>query len=278
MTEFSWWFAYFAALAFILGATFGSFLNVCIHRIPLDQSVVRPRSHCPHCGHMIAWYDNVPLLSYLWLRARCRHCGQPISVRYFLVEALTGTLFLLVWWEYGFDLRTPVYWMAVSGLILGTFVDFDHMILPDRVTIGGTVLGFVFSPLVPELHAQVTRLDSLREAVIGWAVGFGLLWIVGLLGKLALKREAMGFGDVKLLGAMGAWCGWKAVLFIVVVSSFIGAMVGIVLMALRKHERLSHIPYGPYLALAAAIWILWGYRSLDTILLWLVGSPDLVAP
>ncbi len=274
MTEFSFWFAYFATVAFVLGAAIGSFLNVCIYRIPLEQSVVRPRSHCPHCGHMIAWYDNVPLLSYLLLRARCRHCGQPISVRYFLVESLTAVIFLLVWWEYGFDPRTPLYWLAVSGLILGTFVDFDHMILPDRVTIGGAVLGFLFSALVPELHGEVSRLDALREAAIGWAVGFGLLWLVGAVGKLALKKEAMGFGDVKLLGAMGAWCGWKAVLFIVVVSSVIGSLVGIALIVLKKHEWQSRIPYGPYLALAAVLWILWGYRHLEPILLWLAGAPS----
>lgn len=272
MTEFSFWFAYFAAVAFLLGACIGSFLNVCIYRIPLGQSVVRPRSHCPRCGTMIAWYDNVPLFSFLWLRARCRHCGQPISIRYFLVEALTATLFLLVWWEYGFDIRTPLYWLAISGLILGTFVDFDHMILPDRVTIGGTILGFILSPWVPKLHGAELGLDGLRAAAIGWAVGFGLLWMVGFIGKLALKREAMGFGDVKLLGAMGAWFGWRAVLFVVVVSSVIGSIVGIALIALRKHEWQSRIPYGPYLALAAVLWILWGYRYLDPFLAWLAGG------
>lgn len=258
-------------MVFLFGACIGSFLNVCIYRIPLEQSVVRPRSHCPHCNHMIAWYDNVPLVSYLALRARCRYCGAPISPRYFLVEALTATLFLLIWWEYGLDGRAPVYWIVTSGLILGTFVDLDHFILPDRVTIGGTVLGFALSPLLPQLHGETTWLDGLEAAAIGWAVGFGLLWLVGALGKLILKKEAMGFGDVKLLGAIGALFGWRAVLFVIVVSSVLGSLVGLSLIALRKHQWQSRIPYGPYLAAAAMLWMLWGYRLLTPFLAWLIN-------
>lgn len=270
MTAYSWWFAYSAFLVFLFGACIGSFLNVCIYRIPLEQSVVRPRSHCPHCKHLIAWYDNIPLVSYLALRARCRHCGAPISPRYFLVEALTATLFLLIWWEFGWDGRTPVYWIITSGLILGTFVDFDHFILPDRVTIGGAVFGFAISPLMPQLHDELTWLDGLQAAAIGWAVGFGLLWLVGALGKLILKKEAMGFGDVKLMGAIGAFFGWRAVLFVIVVSSVLGSVVGLSLIALRKHQWQSRIPYGPYLAAAAMLWMLWGQRFLDRFLNWLM--------
>lgn len=263
---------YFGAMAFFFGACIGSFLNVCIYRIPRDESVVSPRSHCPHCDTMIAWYDNVPLLSYLFLGARCRHCHKIISPRYFLVEALAAALFLLVWLEYGFDPRTPVYWLIMSGLILGTFVDFDHMIIPDRVTIGGIIAGLIFSPLIPSLHGETTVLGGFYAALIGFAAGAGILWIVGLFGKLIFRKDAMGFGDVKLLGGLGALLGWRAVLFIIMVSSVLGSAVGIGLIVARRKEWQSRVPYGPYLALAAAIWILWGYRLWGPFLSWLSGE------
>jgi leader peptidase (prepilin peptidase) / N-methyltransferase len=259
-------------LSFLWGACAGSFLNVCIYRIPRDMSVVRPRSHCPGCGKMIPWYLNIPLVSFLFLRGKCAFCGVRISARDFLVELLTGVLFLLVWLK--FDLEgayrplgliamtdwrlVPVYWLMVGGLILGTFVDFEHLIIPDRVTLGGIVAGLVLSGLFPSLHGVATVKESLLRACVGAAVGWGFLWGVGALGTLIFRKPAMGFGDVKLLGAMGAFLGWQAVFFIVVVSSFFGSLVGVTLVLSGQRTMQGRIPYGPYLALAAVLWSFWG--------------------
>lgn len=280
------WQLYFGFLVFCFGACMGSFLNVCIYRIPREESVVSPGSHCPHCQHPIAWYDNIPLFSYLLRRARCRHCGGPISLRYLIVELLIAVLFVLVWLKLGSTETAeralglapvftfwlvPVYWLAVFGLALGTFVDFEHMIIPDRVTLGGIVIGLPLSMAVPAMHAgQTTFYGGLGAAVIGALAGSGLLWGVAILGKLIFKKDAMGLGDVKLLGAIGAFFGWVAVLFTVTLSSFVGAIVGISLVLSRKKEMQSRIPYGPYLALAALIWMLWGPSLWHAYVNWLL--------
>ncbi len=256
----------------LLGACVGSFLNVCIYRIPRDESVIHPRSHCPQCGRLIAWYDNIPLLSYLFLRARCRMCRAPISIRYPAIEALTALLFVLIWLRFEplrpgamlglpplFDWKLlPVYWLFVGGLLLGTFVDFDHMIIPDRVTLGGIAAGLLLSPLVPSLHGHTEAWPALQSAFIGAASGAGLLWTIAMLGTFAFKKEAMGLGDVKLLGAIGAFIGWRGMLFTLMASSLAGSVSGVTLIALGGKKWQSRIPYGPYLACGALLWILWG--------------------
>jgi len=261
-----------ASLAsFVFGACIGSFLNVCIYRIPRELSVVTPRSHCISCGRMIPWYLNLPLVSYLLLRGKCKYCGASFSPRYLIVEALTAVLFLLTWLKYVFPhgallgmtpaedlLLIPVYWLMIGGLILGTFVDFEHLIIPDRVTLGGIAAGLILSVAVPSLHNSTSRLISLGYAVTGATAGWMILWLIGFIGKIIFRKEAMGFGDVKLIGAMGAFLGWKAVLFIIGVSSFFGAIIGIILVLSKRREMQSRIPYGPYLSLAAIIWIFWG--------------------
>ena len=266
------WQLYAGTLVFWFGACMGSFLNVCIYRIPREESVIHPRSHCPACGNLIAWYDNIPLASYLALRARCRHCSTRISPRYLIVETLVAILFVLVWLKLGpaGDPRplglapihslsiVIVYWLAVFGLTLGTFVDFEHMIIPDRVSIGGMVSGLLLSALLPALHYQTSYYGGLGASFIGAATGFGMLWGIAILGKLIFRKDAMGFGDVKLMGAIGAYMGWVSVLFTVMISSLLGAVVGLSLVAVGKKEMQSRIPYGPYIALAALIWILWG--------------------
>lgn len=264
----------------LFGACIGSFLNVCIYRIPRDESVVRPRSHCPHCQKLIPWYLNLPVLSWLLLRGRCRFCGGPISPRYLLVELLTAVLFLLVLFqlpEYprllGMQrteelLLVPIYFIFVGGLILGTFVDFEFMEIPDQVTLGGTVAGLVFSVLVPALHGYGDLQDpsafwhrsllSLGQAVLAATIGAGTLWLVGWLGEKAFKKEAMGLGDVKLMGAVGAFLGWQAALFTIVGGAMLGSLVGVTLILTRRAKLQGLIPFGPYLSLAALIWIYWG--------------------
>jgi leader peptidase (prepilin peptidase)/N-methyltransferase len=263
---------------FFLGACIGSFLNVCIFRIPRELSIVHPRSSCPTCGHMIEWYDNVPVLSFLLLRGHCRHCGASISPRYWIVELLTGALFLLAWLKLTVtpgdpplglapvqDWRIiPIYWTVISLFILGTFVDFEHLIIPDRVTKGGMVLGLVLSPMVPSLHGETHWLAALKWSAIGAAVGFLALWSVSIVGRWIFKKEAMGFGDVKLLGAIGALFGSKAVFFTILASSMAGSIVGISLVAAGRRSMQSRIPFGPYIVLAALIWMYWG----DTLLNW----------
>jgi leader peptidase (prepilin peptidase)/N-methyltransferase len=263
----------------LFGACIGSFLNVCIYRIPRDESIVHPRSHCPHCHTLIPWYLNLPVLSWLLLRGRCRFCRGPISPRYLLVELLTAILFLAILFQQSafprllgmqqFDawLLVPVYIVFTGGLILGTFVDFEFMEIPDSVTIGGTVAGLVFSALVPAMHLHTSfwhdpfwrqSLLSLLQAALAAALGAGVLWIVGWLGEKAFKKEAMGLGDVKLMGAVGAFLGWQGVLFTIVGGALAGSIVGILLILSRRTQLQGHIPFGPYLSLAALTWIYWG--------------------
>ena len=267
------WYHMLSVLSFTWGASIGSFLNVCIYRIPRELSTVAPRSYCPHCKQPIPWYLNLPLLSFLLLGGRCKFCKARISPRYFLVELLTAVLFLLVWLKFGacfccprllalsplLDWKlVPIYWLVIGGLILGTFVDFEHLIIPDRVTLGGIAAGFILSAIAPSLHGQTSWLGGLMFSSLGIAIGWGSLWGMGAIGKLILKKDAMGFGDVKLLGAIGAFLGWRAVLFNIFISSLIGSIVGITLVITKQKKMQSKIPYGPYIALAAVLWILWG--------------------
>ncbi len=268
------WFIWFGLLVALFGACVGSFLNVCIHRIPRDESVVRPRSHCPACNRPIPWYLNIPIVSWVLLRGRCRFCAAPIAVRYVLVEALVGLLFWMVWHQFAFfgaqpcwgllpieaGTLVPVYWLIIGGLVLGTFVDFEHMIIPDRVTLGGIAAGLFLSAVFPVIHGETTLLGGLWASALGLALGWGSLWLIAVLGRLAFKKEAMGFGDVKLLGAIGAFLGWKAVLFTLVMSSMLGSIVGVLMIVTRRKHLQSRIPYGPYIALAALLWMFWGER------------------
>jgi len=266
------WYAFLTVLSVTWGACIGSFLNVCIYRIPLDLSVSRPGSHCPACKQPIRWYQNIPILAFLYLRGKCARCGIRISPRYVLVEILTALLFLLAWLKFDMEGGTrllglspvtdvalvPLFWLVIMGLVLGTFVDFEHMIIPDRVTLGGIACGLVASALVPALHGQTTIGASLLQSVIGAAFGFGILYGVAMLGEFIFKKEAMGFGDVKLMGAIGAFFGWQAVCFTILFSSMAGTVVGLLLIVSRRKDMQSRIPYGPYIALAALLWMFWG--------------------
>ncbi|NKB25594.1 MAG: prepilin peptidase [Kiritimatiellae bacterium] len=257
-------------LTFLFGACVGSFLNVCIYRIPRDESVISPRSHCPQCNHLIAWYDNVPVLSFFLLRRKCRYCQIPISPRYVIVEIITAIVFIFIGSKYALSFQTPIYWMVAFGLILGAFIDLEHMIIPDRVTWGGILIGLVCSIFVPELHGVQNRLDGLKASAIGAGLGFGMLWGVACLGRFVFKRDAMGFGDVKLIAAIGAFMGWEAVLFTIMISSFVGSGVGLCLIAWGGKRFQSKIPYGPYLSFAAIVWILWGCEWWQSYMNWLI--------
>ena len=277
-----YYFVVFACFAFGLGCCVASFLNVCIWRLPREESVAWPPSHCPNCNARIRWYQNIPVLSWLALRGRCANCHQPISARYLVVELLGGVLFLVAYfqWAAGFFLRmppplglhplacvwaVPACWLVFSGLILGSFIDLDHFYLPDRVTIGGMLLGVPISFGVPEFQGETQRLTALYWSLGGLAAGFLGLWALSWLATKAFKKEAMGFGDVKLLGAIGAFFGPVAVLFTVVVSSFIGALVGgvLILRGKAKLGGLTAVPYGPFLALGVLVWMFWGPRIVN---------------
>ena len=341
-------FHFWSAVMFVFGCIVGSFLNVCIHRMPTGKSVISPPSHCPHCNYSIPFYLNVPLVTWLMLRGKCANCRAPISIRYFLVELLTGLMFLACWLLYGRQSYTLalVYCIVMAGLIVATFIDLEHFIIPDEITFGGMIVGFLCSFAVPVLHgpsSSVTKslLDSFLGIVVGGLLveavrqggklAFGRmkiafdgeakiffgetgvvlptgemayeeifyrksdairlhakrveladrcfvnvdvalsplklkiadeefdpeqnLYMEAVTDKLVLPREAMGFGDVKFMAAIGAFLGWQATIFSLVVSSFIGAIFGGLLIVLKLHKRSNPIPYGPYIAAAAALWV-----------------------
>jgi len=247
----------------LFGACWGSFLNVCICRIPKELSVSYPGSHCFSCKKPVAWFDNLPVLSWFILRGKCRNCGEPFSIRYAIVEALTATLALAIWITCGPTWITLSYWIMGFGLLLGSGVDLDEFWIPDRVSKGGMILGLPLSALLPELHGQSTALDGLGASALGALAGFGSLWLVGVIGKLIFKKDAMGFGDVKLLGSIGAFLGVSAVFYTIFVAALLGSIVGVALILLKKNELGGRIPFGPYLSAAALSWIFGGQALSD---------------
>jgi leader peptidase (prepilin peptidase)/N-methyltransferase len=259
-------FFYFAFVSLLFGLCFGSFLNVCICRIPAEISLSHPPSSCPKCKTRIKWYDNIPVLSWFLLGGKCRACRQPISISYPIIEFTTGLFFCVIFLIYGLSWITPIYCLAVFGLLLATFIDLEEMWIPDRVSIGGMIVFPLLSMLVPELHGVDGWLAGLKASMIGLAVGFGLFWLIGKVGTAIFKKDAMGFGDVKLMGGLGALFGWQAVLFIMFFSALAGTIIGVALILMKKKEVSSQIPYGPYLALAAFFWMLGGYRLWDAYL------------
>jgi len=269
MTFIDW---YFTFVVFVFGACLGSFLNVCIYRIPAELSVVKPRSRCPKCLTNLAWKDNIPIFGWILLGGKCRYCKAPISARYPSIELLTAILFTLLWLRFPYDVQLAPYGLLVFGLVLGTFVDIDEMWLPDRVTIGGMIIGPIFSFMIPSMHGVDGHLAGLVQSLIGMGCGFGLFWGISVLGRLVFKKDAMGFGDVKLMGTLGAFLGWESVLFITFVSSLLGAVIGLALIALGKKELQSKIPFGPYIALAAVIWLLGGSGWWVAYVGWATGS------
>lgn len=237
------------ALAALVGALFGSFLNVVIHRLPRKESIVFPPSHCPACGARIAPWDNIPILSWLLLRGRCRSCRAPISPRYVVVEALAAGLALLVTARYGFTITGLVYFGFCLALLAVMAIDLEHRIIPDAITLPGTLLG-----LLLVRWTDVTWLEGL----IGAAVGFGLLLLVGLVYEKVTGVEGMGGGDVKMAAMMGAFLGWKGILLTIFLGSLLGSLAGLGAIALGRGGRRTALPFGTFLAPAAVLVLFWG--------------------
>ena len=316
---------------FILGSIIGSFLNVCIVRLPQEKSVVFPSSHCPHCQKPIAWYDNIPLVSWIILQGRCRHCKATINFRYWLVEFLTATIFVIFYLTYGLSPVLPAYLIMVCCFIVATFVDLAHRIIPDEVSIGGLWAGLILSALIPQLHTSLENLafggfiagflvvlclllnwiypffckhlmeeepyndkplkilvllslififlvnshmiawpqvlnvhiHSLAAALIGFIIGGGSIYAMGLLGDMLFRKESMGGGDVKLMAMIGAFLGWKIALLSFFIAPFFGAIIGIIEKIRTKD---STIAYGPFLVLGALVSLFWG----EAIIQWVI--------
>lgn len=238
--------------AFILGSVVGSFLNVCIYRIPIGKSIVLPPSSCPHCGHRIRWFQNIPIVSYLCLGGRCSSCQNQISVRYPAIEFLTGSLFCLTFYFFEFSIVTLIYWGFLSALVVITFIDLDHQIIPDIISLPGILIGLVCSFLIPWL--------TWADSILGILIGGGVLFLIAWMYERLTKKEGMGGGDIKLLAMLGAFMGWKAVLPIIFLASLLGTLIGVPLMFLQGKDTKLAIPFGPFLAFSATICLFWGPR------------------
>ena len=247
-------------IAGFVGAVVGSFLNVCIFRMPEGESVVFPASHCRYCKTAIAWHDNIPLVSFIVLKGRCRNCGAGISWQYIFVESLTIFLFILFYEVFGLSVKGGVYLVLSLALLVESAIDYRHKIIPDSITLPGIALGVVLSGFFPGLHEQDSWLYGILYSVLGVLLGGGILYLTGSVGEWILKKEAMGGGDVKLLAMIGAVLGWRGALWTIFVSSLIGSVVGVYLR-LKNGEK--EIPFGPYLALGAFFYLFFGQRTIE---------------
>jgi leader peptidase (prepilin peptidase)/N-methyltransferase len=250
---------------FCAGACIGSFLNVCIYRIPLELSIVRPRSYCAACGTPIPGKNNIPIVSWLLLRGRAVCCGTKIDARYAIVELATGLIFVALWRHFPPQLFLP-YAYFLCALMIASCIDIDHFIIPDRFTLGTCLIGFGFSALIPALHRQTATYRGFRESLWGAFIGFTVLLVVSKVGSKVFKKEAMGLGDVKFLAGMGAFLGWKATIFILASSSFLGSIFGVALILREQKSWGTRMPYGPFLALAAVLWLFGGSAATDDYL------------
>lgn len=237
-------------LAFILGGCIGSFLNVCIYRIPLSKSIVYPGSMCPRCGTPIRFYDNIPILSYLWLKGRCRHCQSPVSLRYPMVELLTALLFTAVVHRFGISLEAGIYMAFTAAMVTITFIDIDHRIIPDRISLPGIPLCFLAALALPDM--------GWKAALLGILVGGGTLFVVAWGYSMLTGKEGMGGGDIKLLAMIGALLGWQGVVFTIFLASLLGTAVGLGVMLYSRSNMKLAVPFGPFLAAGALAYIFGG--------------------
>jgi len=240
-------------LAFIFGSVIGSFLNVCIYRMPRSMSIITPSSRCPSCNIPIRAYDNIPMLSYLLLGGRCRVCKARIPLRYPLVEFLNAALYVSVLWRFGLDWHTLVYFIFCSALVVITFVDLDFQIIPDRITLPGILIGLIAGSLLMPDPFMRNALLGFKASIIGLFAGGGLFYAIAVLSK-----GGMGGGDIKMMAMVGALMGWKSVLLTTFLGSLTGAAFGITLMIFKGKGRKTKIPFGPFLALGTLITLFYG--------------------
>jgi leader peptidase (prepilin peptidase)/N-methyltransferase len=249
---------FIASLAAIVGVCVGSFLNVCIYRLPRGQSLSSPPSRCPSCERPLRWYHNIPIVSWLALRGRCAHCRAPISMQYPVIELVTALMWVLIVW------MTPVGWLLVSRLVLATalivlfMIDLEHQLLPNAITLPGIAAGLAFSLVAP---------PGPTESVLGILLGGGVLYAIAAAYYLIRKEEGMGMGDVKMLAMVGAFLGWRAVLLTLVLSSFAGAVIGVAMMSLQKGTMRYALPFGTFLAVGALVAMLFG----EQLIAWYLG-------
>jgi len=238
-------------LIFIFGLCIGSFMNVCIYRIPLSKSIVTPRSMCPGCNSLISAYDNLPVISYILLKGKCRNCGIPISFRYPLVETISGLTALSVFMKFGLSAEGLIYFVFISALLVMTFIDIDHRIIPDTISLPGIPIGFLLASLVlPSMN--------YKTSLAGILTGGGSLLAVAWIYNLITKKEGMGGGDIKLLAMIGAFTGWKGVLFTIFVASAVGTLAGIAVMLKTQKGMKLAVPFGPFLSIGAIVYIFFG--------------------
>lgn len=284
----------FLAVSLIMGLLVGSFCNVCVGRWPHGESVVSPRSRCPKCMNAIAWYDNIPLLSWLILAAKCRHCKAPISWQYPLVEAITGVLFVLVYLRFGMSVATPIYMLLAAAMVVVTFQDLADWTIPNEITLPGVPIGLGLSVVAMMMPNAGLRVDHPFDALAGIALGFGLLYGLDRIAILVLKKPGMGFGDVKLMAMLGAFIGWQGVLGTLMLASVLGSTVGLSIILYFKlrgqagdvevvadqeeapetatkgdddsDDGISlgahYLPFGPYIAIAGLVYLFVGPEVL----------------
>ncbi len=240
---------------FCLGLIIGSFLTVCIHRIPINRSIVSPRSACPTCRHTVRWYDNIPVLSFILLLGKCRKCQVAIPIRYPIIELTNALGYTAILWRFGWGWESVVYGLFFSALLTITWIDWDYQIIPDVISLPGIIIGVA--------TASTVLPTGFVNSILGIVVGGGILWFMAWLSPFLFGKEGLGGGDIKLLAMVGAFLGWKATLTTLMLASVVGAVVGIILILVKVLKRGQYIPFGPYLALGATLTLFYGAELMD---------------
>ncbi len=243
---------------FVIGACIGSFLNVCIYRLPEEKSIISPPSHCPFCKNKLKWYHNIPILSYIFLRGKCAYCNKKISIIYVIVELLSGISLIVNYHFYGFSFNFFFYSIFIFLLLIVIFADIKYMIIPDEISIGGTIIGFIFSFFPTSIN--------WKQSLLGILIGGGILLFIIISYYFITKKEGMGGGDVKLLAMIGAYLGPKSIFFVIFFGSFLGVLIGVPFMLLKGKDRNLQIPFGPFLSVAAIIYLYFGDKIINLYL------------